>query len=102
MRQSKIQIGEELKKELNKGFDIDRISNWALEMSIESRGENDKEVFDVLNSLCLMEMGPEFEYTEEDLKKLSEVLLNEEKDPIKIVNRMRLERINENDLDENI
>jgi hypothetical protein len=49
-----------------------------------------------------MEMGPGFEYTEEELKKLSDLLINEEKDPIKIVDSMRFEQAVENDPEENI
>lgn len=102
MRLSRHQIGKELKNELQKGFNIERIANWALDLTIESRGKLEDEIEDVLNSLCLMEAGPEFEYTEEELKRLSELLLNEEKDSIKIVDSMRFKQTIENDSAKNI
>ncbi len=35
MKFSKQAIGEELKKQLQKSFNIERISNWALNISVE-------------------------------------------------------------------
>lgn len=102
MRFSRHQIGEELKNELQRGYNIERISNWALGMLREGRGEIEGEIDKVLNSICLMEAGPEFEYTEDELKKLSELLLIEEKDPIQIVDSMRFEQNRENELREHM
>lgn len=99
MQQTKIQIGEGLKKELQAGFCIERISHWAAKMSRESRGDIDDEIEKVLESLCLMEMGPEFEYTEEKLKMLSELLINEEKDRIDIIDCMPRD-VGKNDFDD--
>ena len=36
-----------------------------------------------------MEHGPEFEYTEQELVLLAEMLINNEKDPIKQINDMK-------------
>lgn len=82
MNHMKSKIGEELKKELEKGYNIKKISNWADDAMLSLRGEN-LEIHDILDRISLMGAGPEFEYTKEELNLLAELLINEEKNPIK-------------------
>ena len=89
MNYSKKEIGEELKCELGKGYNIERISNWADSLYFSSRGNFSKELDDILRHIFIMDAGPEFEYTEQELRSLAELLINEEKDPIKIINDMK-------------
>lgn len=99
MRFLRQQIGEELKNELAKGYDIDRISHWAFELEDKTQGERDKEVSTLINALCIMPGGPEYEYSENELNMICEMLLQGEKDPIKIIDNMRCEKNAENALD---
>jgi hypothetical protein len=80
---SKKEIGEDLKKELDKGYNIQRISNWAYNLLyIKIRDRPSAEIGDILRAISAMEAGPEFEYTEQELKLLAELLIKEEIDPI--------------------
>lgn len=84
MNISKREVGEGLKRELNKGFNIERIANWAYDLSIKFH--YDFELDDILDQISLMDAGPEFEYSEEELVLLSKMLINEEKNPIEKIN----------------
>lgn len=84
---SKIEIGKELNKELNNGYNIERISNWAYNLLyIEMRNRPSSEINTILSTLSIMGAGPEFEYTEHELKLLAEKLINNEEDPIRQIN----------------
>lgn len=85
MKFSKKQTGEDLKKELEKGYDIERISNRASDLYFSLRNEHLPELEDILYRLSLMDAGPEFEYSEKELRFLAEMLIYEEKDPIKLL-----------------
>ncbi len=81
---SKKQISVELTKELNKGYNIERISNWAFALShFRSKEDQLPEIENLLQAIYLMDAGPEFEYSEKELRLLSEMLMNEEADHIK-------------------
>jgi hypothetical protein len=80
---SKQEIGKALMEELNKGYDIERISNWADNLFISMRDKRSSELDDILRNIFIMDAGPEFEYTEKELRLLAEMLINEEEDPIK-------------------
>jgi hypothetical protein len=81
MNLSKADLGIQLKKELEKGYNLERISNWALEKLIFS-GDVGKELNYILNVISAINEGPEFEYTEQELNLLSELLIKGEDDPI--------------------
>jgi hypothetical protein len=86
---SKIELGEELKKELSKGYDVERISNWASNLYFSSRGSFPKEINDVLQFIFLMDAGPEFVHSENELLFLAEKLVNNEENPIRQVEDMK-------------
>ena len=90
MKFSKKEIGAALNEELNKGYNIERISNWAEDLFISMRDKRSTELDNILRHIFLMDAGPEFEYTEQELRLLAEMLINEENDPIKQINDMKL------------
>jgi hypothetical protein len=89
MKYSKREIGKELRKELDKGYNIERISTWACDLFVAARHEHVLELDDILRHISLMNAGPEFEYTEQELKLLVELLINEEENPIKQIDELR-------------
>jgi hypothetical protein len=89
MKYTKKEIGEELKKQLGKRYNIERISNWAYDLFISFRGKPSPDLDTILDRISLMAAGPEFEYTEQELSLLAELLINEEKDPIKQIDDMK-------------
>jgi hypothetical protein len=93
MKHTKKEIGKELKNQLEKKYNIERISNWAYDLFISLRGELSPELDDILDRISLMAAGPEFEYTEQELKLLAELLINEEKDPIKQIDDLKFKDI---------
>lgn len=88
MKYSKKEIGKALKEELNKGYNIARISNWADELFVSVREKRSPELDDILRHIFIMDAGPEFVYTEQELRMLSELLINEEIDPFKQIDDM--------------
>jgi len=94
MKYSKKEIGELLRKELNKGYNIERISNWAYDLYTFSPDEVSAEIDDILRHIFIMDAGPEFEYTEQELRLLAELLINEVEDPIKQINDMKFKEVN--------
>jgi hypothetical protein len=93
MRYSKKEIGKALNEELNKGYNIARISNWADELFINMRDKRSTELENILRHIFIMDAGPEFEYTEQELRLLAELLINEEKDPIKQIDDIKFKDI---------
>jgi hypothetical protein len=90
MKYSKKEIGKALKEELSKGYNCERISNWAYNLLyIKIRDRPSPEIINILNDLSAIDAGPEFEYTEQELKLLVELLINEVEDPIKQINEMK-------------
>jgi len=89
MKHTKNEIGKELKIQLDKSYNIERISNWAYDLFISLRGKPSPDLDSILNRISLMAAGPEFEYTEEELKLLAEMLINDEEDPIKRIDEAK-------------
>ena len=83
------QIGKELQEELKKGYNIVRISRWAFNIFYNHTRELNFTQRNILEELFRMEDDLQFEYTEQELKLLAEMLINEEKDPIKQINDMK-------------
>jgi hypothetical protein len=93
MKLEKNEIGKELKRELSKGYNIERISDWAYDLFISLRGESSYEVHTILDRISVMAAGPEFEYTEEELKLLANLLINEEPDPIEKIDDIKFKGV---------
>lgn len=83
------QLGNQLNEELKKGYDVIRISRWALRIYFSSVRELTVTQKDVIMGLFTMEDDPQFEYSEEQLKLLATMLINNEKDPIKYINNLK-------------
>lgn len=91
MKLTKKEIGEGLKLELKKGYNISRISNWADDLYLNLRDDHTLELDNILSHIDIMDAGPEFEYTEKELKILAELLINEDPNPIKKLDDLRFE-----------
>lgn len=68
-------IGEEIKLLLNKGWDCEKISQWAEKLLITFMDHS--EIYKILDRLSLMSAGPEFEYTVDELHEIAELLIND-------------------------
>ena len=73
---SKKKLGIDLKNLLSSSYDIRRIASWAYDLSLNYE-EIPTELEEILENLSFMEVGPEFEYTEEKLRRLAERLIEE-------------------------
>lgn len=87
MNFNKNEIGEEIKRLLLQGYNTKRISDWA--DRLVSKINRSSEVYNILNRLALMEAGPEFEYTEDELSKIAELLSQDNEDPFNIVDKIK-------------
>jgi len=74
---NKKELGIALKTELDKGYDIVRISKWAFKLFSEDPRVFNSEAREILQRLFSMQDDPQFEYTEQDLKSLSLELIKE-------------------------
>jgi hypothetical protein len=79
-------IGQELKAQLEIGYNIKRISRWAYRIFHYNMEDLSNEQEDMLIGLFSMEDDPQFEFTEEELKLLAEKLINNEEHAFKTVN----------------
>jgi hypothetical protein len=82
-------FGEDLELILNQSYDVIKIARWAEHVYTIHCRELSPELDDIIMALSAMEHGPEFEYTEQELKLLAELLINEVEDPIKQINDLK-------------
>ena len=71
---TKKQIGEELKNKFNKKS-IAAIGNWAYSMSLKNIEDTDFQFNQLLLDLGTMELGPEFEYSYEELLVIADKII---------------------------
>lgn len=76
-------ISEELKWELDQGYDAIRIARWAYSCNSTHIGCLDSTTKNVLQCLSIMELGPEFELPEAEVKIIAEKFINNEMDLLK-------------------
>ncbi len=86
---NKQRIGEELKLQLEKGYDIVKISRWAYKLFDENCCALDPPSREILQCLFSMEDDPQFEYAENELRLLAEKLISNEEDPLKQINDLK-------------
>ncbi|ERN39813.1 hypothetical protein KR51_00037270 [Rubidibacter lacunae KORDI 51-2] len=67
MRYSKEKFARELKQEIRNGFDVSRISQWAYMLSIDRHREISPELDRLIQIVAVMDEGPEFEFSEDEL-----------------------------------
>lgn len=82
-------LGEELKLQLISGYEIVKISRWAYKIYSHNCRYLDSPTEEILEYLFRMEDDPQFEYTEQELRLLAEMLIHKELDPIKKINDMK-------------
>jgi len=68
-------IGEEIERLLIKGWDCEKISKWAESLLITFMDHT--EIYKILNRLSLMNAGPEFEYTVNELHEIAKLLMSD-------------------------
>lgn len=83
MKYTNKSVGEMLKRELDEGYDVEKIANWAYSLMTSMRDDPNHDVFETLNFIALMDAGPEFENTEKELRLIAERMINGEKEPFK-------------------
>ena len=71
---SKRDFGVGLVAELNKGFDVVRLSRWAYATYLRHCPDLEAGLSDVMMEVVAMEEGPEFEFAEGELRDLAEKL----------------------------
>ena len=68
-------FGRELLGELNRGYDVVRISRWAMATYMKYSGSTDPSLDGDIMKIVAMEEGPEFEMTEEQLRAFAQRLM---------------------------
>ena len=74
MKYGNADFGNDLMAELDKGYDVVRISRWAMSIYLKYCQEADTELDKTIMSVVAMEEGPEFEFSEEELRILAKEL----------------------------
>ena len=74
MSYTKRDFGIDLTEELDKGFDVVRLSRWAYATHLDHCHELEEGLTDVMMEVIAMQEGPEFEFNEEELRDLAEKL----------------------------
>jgi hypothetical protein len=75
------EFGYELKKQLERNFDVVKIARWAENVYSNHCREISSELNDIIMVLAIMEHGKEFEYSKQELDLLAEKLILNEKNP---------------------
>lgn len=86
-------IGRELQKELDKGYNVLRISRWAYELFYNHQRELTDELEELLQYLFFMEEDPQFVYSELELKMLAEKLMKGEENSLKQINDLKIKNL---------
>ena len=68
------ELSSVLRAELDKGYDVVRVSRVAFQLYQEHGIELTPDIDEKLLQLMAMEEGPEFEYSEDELRALAEEL----------------------------
>jgi hypothetical protein len=72
MKYTTKEFGLGLMAEINKGYEPTRIARWAFARLTDPDHRIDcKELHDLILTVVAMEEGPEFEYSEQDLRELA-------------------------------
>lgn len=68
-------FGRELLCELDRGYDIVRISRWAMATYMKHSAYTDPSLDSEIMKVIAMEEGPEFEMTEQQLREFAQRLM---------------------------
>ncbi len=75
MKYTKKAFAEDLLREIDKGFDVVRLARWAMRLYSDRVRDLDAGVKDAMMDVVVMEEGPEFEMTEQELREFAERLM---------------------------
>ena len=75
MTYTKRDFGTDLLHEVNRGFDVVRLAGWAMRLYSDRIRECGDGVKDAVMEVVVMEEGPEFEMTEEQLREFAQRLM---------------------------
>ncbi|MBD3231110.1 hypothetical protein GF322_00450 [Candidatus Dependentiae bacterium] len=71
MAYTKRQFGAELILELEKGYNREKIAIWAEQIRQKHLKEIDDELYVIIEKICLMSFGEQFEYSKAELIDLA-------------------------------
>lgn len=72
---TKIQFGKDLKDRIIKRQNIVEIGSWAYKIHLDYFDVNDRAILDLLLRLSMMELGPDFAFTYEELNQIANDLI---------------------------
>jgi hypothetical protein len=75
MTYSRQDFGRDLLSELDEGYDVVRLSRWAMSVYMQQCQKTEPELDKLIMSIVAMEEGPEFEYKEPELRELASQLI---------------------------
>lgn len=71
MNYSKKEFGQALESRLSSGYDVVKVARWAHNVFLEHSLHLEPGLQEILMQVTAMEEGPEFEFSESELKKLA-------------------------------
>jgi hypothetical protein len=71
---SQYDFGVELIEEINRGYDIVRISRWAYSVYLKHAGDIDEQLEKIIMTVVAIGEGPEFEYSCDQLIQMANEL----------------------------
>lgn len=77
MSYSKREFAKDFKAQLDRGYEPNRIGSWAHKIYLGHLGELSKELEEILEDLLVLEAGPEFELSFEEISALLNQLTEE-------------------------
>ncbi len=75
MNYSKQAFGQALKSQMLSGYDVVKLARWAHDLFLEHSSHLEPGLQEILMQVMAMEEGPEFEFSEAELKELAEELI---------------------------
>jgi hypothetical protein len=67
-------FGRDLMAELTRGYDVVRLSRWAMSVYMKNCQETDAELDKAIMGVVAMEEGPQFEISEQELRQMADEL----------------------------
>jgi hypothetical protein len=75
MKYTRKDFGKDLIRQLRTGYDVARLSRWAYSVYLERCREMDAGLDELVMSIVAMEEGPEFEFSEQELRRMANELV---------------------------
>jgi len=83
---------KEFKELLSKPYDPIQVADWAYRIKSDYDVDIPEELNDIIDTLAIMSMGVEFEYSQEELLIVVDKLINNEKDPFQQMRNIKFPR----------